>query len=222
MHQLVCGLLDRSNGRASAATRRARDLTIAWLRWGYFGDIIEDTRLERILASALERGYRYCLVQGHGHILTEHASPHGRPARHFFAALEDWMSGRTFRFAGTAERCLLVDLQAWAEGGRPPCDEADPPVPFDAALQAYLLDLAPDLSGGRGFLADIASLCAKAERGVFVLNYESYDDIPGPPAGFSPPVSTLYCVAAGLKPNRILETHGFDDASRVVFFDYST
>ena len=61
----------------------------------------------------------------------------------------------------------------------------------------------------------------KAGRGVFVLNYESYDDIAEPPPGFTPPVSTLYCVAAGLKPNRILATHGVDADSRVVFFDYS-
>jgi hypothetical protein len=42
-----------------------------------------------------------------------------------------------------------------------------------------------------------------------------------PPEHFGRAVSTLYCVAAGLKPNRILQTHGIDDSTRVVFFDYS-
>jgi hypothetical protein len=213
MDHLVCGLLD-----TSGADPRARDLTLAWLRWGYFGDVIADTRLERILAAALARGYRYCLVQGPGHIITEHASPHGRPSRHFFAALDDWIAGKSFVFAGKPGRCLLVDLHAWAERGRPPCDAA---LPFDAGIAPYLLDLAPDLSAARAFLADIEALCEKGRRGVFVLNYEPYDDVAQPPAGFTPPVSTLYCVAAGLKPNRILATHGFDPATRVLFFDYS-
>jgi hypothetical protein len=31
----------------------------------------------------------------------------------------------------------------------------------------------------------------------------------------------LYSVAAGFKPNRILQTHGLSDRTRVVFFDYS-
>ncbi len=60
-----------------------------------------------------------------------------------------------------------------------------------------------------------------ARRGVFLWNIESYADIETPTRDFKSPISSLYSVAAGFKPNRILQTHGFDEHSRVVFFDYS-
>src|SRR5262249_3881394 len=50
---------------------------------------------------------------------------------------------------------------------------------------------------------------------------ESYRDVEVPSPAFEGPVSTLYSVGAGLKPNRILQTHGFDTSTRVVYFDYS-
>ncbi len=60
-----------------------------------------------------------------------------------------------------------------------------------------------------------------SRRGIFVWNFESYDEVNQPPADFGSRVSTIYSVAAGLKTNWILQTHGFDDATRVVYFDYS-
>jgi hypothetical protein len=60
-----------------------------------------------------------------------------------------------------------------------------------------------------------------ARRAAFLWNIESYEDIERAPQEFTGPVSSLYSVAAGFKPNRILETHGFDEQTRVVFFDYS-
>jgi hypothetical protein len=50
---------------------------------------------------------------------------------------------------------------------------------------------------------------------------ESYHDIAEPPGSFSGPVGTLYCVAAGFKPNMILKTHGLSADTKLVFFDYS-
>ena len=73
----------------------------------------------------------------------------------------------------------------------------------------------------RRLLASVGRQATRARRGVFLFNLEPYDDVAGPPAGLSGRVSALYAVAAGFKPNRILETHGFDDRTRVVFFDYS-
>ncbi|MCA9140264.1 MAG: hypothetical protein KDB00_26015 [Planctomycetales bacterium] len=60
-----------------------------------------------------------------------------------------------------------------------------------------------------------------APNGVFLWNIESYADIEKPREEFKPPISALYCVAAGFKPNRILQTHGFDASTRMVYFDYS-
>lgn len=203
-----------------AAAIRARDLTVSWLRWNYSGDVLEDDDLGRLLLRAGAVGQRYCLVQGHGHILIEHAGPNGGKARSAFQALEDWTRTHDFTFAGIADRCLLVDLAAWQRNGMPSVDAA-PPLPFGADLDSHLLDLGADLGAGGAFLSFLDAMCEKAGRGVFVLNYESYEDVEEVPPGFRGPVSTLYCVAAGLKPNRILETHGIGRTSRVVFFDYS-
>lgn len=71
------------------------------------------------------------------------------------------------------------------------------------------------------FLKVIQAQTANARRGVFLWNIESYADIEVPKEDFPRPISSLYSVAAGFKPNRILHTHGWDDATRVVFFDYS-
>jgi hypothetical protein len=71
------------------------------------------------------------------------------------------------------------------------------------------------------FLRDVQRQVVDATRGVFLWNLEPYDDVRTPPDGFEAPISTLYSVASGLKPNVILESLGFDDRTRVVFFDYS-
>lgn len=80
----------------------------------------------------------------------------------------------------------------------------------------------PELGEGqRDFLQTVHSQTANAQRGVFLLNVESHADVETPQPGFAGPVSSLYCVASGFKPNRILQTHGMAADSRVVFFDYS-
>ena len=71
------------------------------------------------------------------------------------------------------------------------------------------------------FLAKVSRQVDGAMRGVFPWNLESYDDVDIPPAGLAPPLLTVYGVAAGFKLYRILDTHGFDAETRVVFFDYS-
>ena len=71
------------------------------------------------------------------------------------------------------------------------------------------------------FLGDVGEKVRNARRGVFLWNLESYADVREPPESFRPPVSTLYCVAAGFKPNMLLASLGFDQETRVVFFDYS-
>jgi hypothetical protein len=216
MPRIVCGLLN-----APDDCGRARDLTVSWLRWGYFGDILEDSNVDAILQRAEQAGYEYCFVQGSGHIVTEHASPNGGKSRSFFEALPEWIAGNSFCMAGLADRCLLVDLAAWRNLGRPSAATL-PVTNFAPELSAHLIDLEPDLSAAGPFLQSLDDLCAKATRGVFVLNYESYSDVEETPPGFRSPLSALYCVAAGLKPNRILETHGFDERTRMVFFDYSS
>ena len=95
---------------------------------------------------------------------------------------------------------------------------------LDGSIERYLLgtpdeNLAP---GQRSLLDTVARQATRAQRGVFLLNIESYDDVETKPAALPSPLRALYTVAAGFKPNRILATHGFSDDTRVVFFDYST
>src|SRR5579863_6111887 len=78
--------------------------------------------------------------------------------------------------------------------------------------------LAPEADA---FLREIKSATQNSQRGIFLWNFEPYSDIEDPPPGFHRPLSCLYSVAAGLKSNRILETHSFDSQTRVVIFDYS-
>jgi hypothetical protein len=90
-----------------------------------------------------------------------------------------------------------------------------------AAIATETLD--PDeLSAGQlKFLSGVQRQVQNSRRGVFVWNFESNDDVTERPPGFKAPVSTLYSVAAGLKTSWILETHGFDEKTRLVYFDYS-
>jgi len=100
----------------------------------------------------------------------------------------------------------------------------------EATVTAYLGDGIFDYTSGeseglsedwRGFLDFVKDQAKHAKRGVFLGNWEGYGDVEEPPEGFRGPVSNVYGVAAGFKPNRILETHGFSEDTRVVFFDYS-
>ncbi len=71
------------------------------------------------------------------------------------------------------------------------------------------------------FLNMVRPQTTGARNGVFLWNIEAYADIETPREDFLSPIGSLYSVAAGFKPNRILQTHGWDQSTRVVFFDYS-
>ena len=241
MPKLVCGILE---SRPSGVAEKARDLTISWLRWGYFGRIIAADNVDRILTNAAGGGYDYCLIQSCGHILAERSGVQGSAGVSFFEALERWISQGDFFVAakvadpggGLDRRCLLIDLRYYRQSGRPSFESCPPGATFIAEslrrgipirefgpeIESYLVDLGPDLDLHPGFLQGLEEQIEKAQRGVFVLNFESYRDVETPPADFTGPVAVLYSVAAGLKPNRILATHGFDQRTEVVYFDYSS
>jgi hypothetical protein len=93
---------------------------------------------------------------------------------------------------------------------------------FPPVLSRFFADVGSNLSEDGAVLARMRRDSEQARSGIFVLNFESYDDIEEPPSAWRRPASALYSVAAGLKPNRILETHGFDHNTRLVYFDYSS
>ncbi len=83
-------------------------------------------------------------------------------------------------------------------------------------------DAHPDLGNDQvAFLNMVQPQTTGARNGVFLWNIEAYADIETPRDDFKPPLTSLYSVAAGFKPNRILHTHGWDTSTRVVYFDYS-
>jgi hypothetical protein len=143
-------------------------------------------------------------------------------------------------------RPILFGWRVIAESLR----QSMPIFPVDRTLQKDVLDLSPEdttsatlLSKylGRGidmydrksperglsqdqatFLNGVSEQTRNARQGVFLLNIEPYIDVHAPPAQPWGPVSTLYSVAAGFKPNKILQTHRFNENTKVVFFDYSS
>ena len=106
----------------------------------------------------------------------------------------------------------------------PSCPEVWTPKPGehepDAAIESPAM-AGREVSPQENFPAGIRWLSSQLRKGIFVWNLESYEDIEQPSEYFSPPLQALYTVSAGFKPNRILQTHGFDGNTRVVVFDYS-
>lgn len=289
-----------------------RDLTLSWSRYGYRGLIVEGATVEHVLDEALERGYRWCLVQAMGHVILESWHEDGLAAR-----LEEWLSpwvhrdflalgaviGNPGEGYGLDDQLLLVDVRRYGAFGRPafgsagggPVEQVEPAVRaadlacsrvrvgtrmlapstlrklrvptvpgwnlVDASLRFGLPvhDLGPILDGRRlclgrlplaesrqfarylregirnyhgaeaelapetrGFVEEVERQVANVTRGVFLWNLEPYDDVQTRPDRFEPPISTLYSVASGFKPNVILDSLGFDERTRVVFFDCST
>jgi hypothetical protein len=246
---LAFGIVDRPSPQVDAALAdKLRDLTISWSRYDYRGPILVGETVEGVLNQALELGYRWCLVQRAGNIILErwHADE-GR--RRFDQCVSQWIGERDFLALGAAgdDHCLLVDVRRWEERLRPDirrllvddareaseehCLSLGRLSPEEGSrLARYLGDGIRSFSEEEAsldppiavFLQEVQQQVLNAPRGVFLWNLEPYDDVRTPPTGFDAPISTLYSVASGFKPNMILESLGFDARTRVVFFDCST
>ena len=238
---LVFGIVDAPvTWGASEVEGKLRDLTISWSRYDYRGRILDGTTIDDVLRQADALGYDWCLIQTPGHVILESWHADGGPAR-FAERIADLLA----RDEGAAayqidDQCVVVDVHRYRTVGRHPVGtaaEVDPGL-ADCCLSlgADRHRLAPYLceavrgfrvgDSGMGarteaFLENVRRQVVNATRGVFLWNLEPYDDVRTPPEGFEPPISTLYSVAAGFKPNVVLESLGFDEDTRVVYFDYS-
>ncbi len=313
IENLVFGLLDTSQRTANRSrAEQLRSLTISWSRYGYHNLIIEKSSVNEILDEASGLGYKYCLVQAHGHLIAENWHPNHSPHQDFQTALRNWIGNNDFfvtghiveragEWYGLREDCLLVNLEYYEAFGRPldrlacespieitqptrgPQLKPDETTPLwllpstetvlcspslpgwnfiavslkngktvynfnesiinhqlnvnsetqsqPAAAAACLATTQPDFQGQAAdvfeegnfqeFLNITSAQMDNATRGVFLWNVESYEDVRIAPPQFRSPLKTLYSVAAGFKPNMILQTHGFDEQTEVVFFDYS-
>jgi hypothetical protein len=246
---LVFGIVDRPSLQGDAAlASKLRDLTISWSRYDYRGRVLVGETIEGVLDQALELGYRWCLVQRAGNIILERWDA-DEDRRRFDQCVSHWIGERDFLALGAADddHCLLVDVPRWEELGRPAlcrplvddvresshehCLSLGRLSPEEGSrLARYLGDGIRSFSEEEAsldpriavFLQEVQQQVLNAPRGVFLWNLEPYDDVRTPPTGFDPPISTLYSVASGFKPNMILESLGFDARTRVVFFDCST
>jgi hypothetical protein len=90
----------------------------------------------------------------------------------------------------------------------------DREVPRATTLDRELLG-----DGQRELLAEIASQATTVRAGVVTWNTDRYGDVAVVPTRFRGPVTTLFAVASGFKPNRLLATHGMGASTRVVMFD---
>jgi hypothetical protein len=244
--RLICGILVNPDKTVTPeVAARARSLTISWLRWSYFGDIIEGATVDEILDRCVQAGFDYCFIQAAGHLVKEQWSPKQEESLEFFHSLRRCIETTDFLVAGEVirnsgagllSRWLVVNLALYRSLGSPRFagePEGDrfvqtslnrglPVFGLDPMTRSLMQDLGPNLTEQPHFLQGLAAQTERSSRGVFPWNFESYDDIIEPPPNWRKPFSVLYSVAAGLKPNMILQTHGYDDDTEVVFFDYSS
>lgn len=224
---------------------RLRSFTVSWSRYGYHGPIYEAADLDSLVEAAATDGHSALFVQVIGQVIAERWRPEHWQQDDFPTALrrvvEDEENVLVVNKNATR---LVVNLRRHndANGQTPRTD-------LDDALDGHMLDLTDGgpaaeaafkaelgeailrfhpgqaneklTADQRAFLTTAASQAQRVHRGVFVWNLEPYDDIEEPATDFAGPVQSLYSVGAGFKPNRILQTHGFDERTRVVYFDYS-
>lgn len=295
MRRLVFGLLSKQHEHA-----KLRELTIAWSRYGYHGQIIEGNSINDILNQACLAGYEYCFIQKAGHIIDERWHHPNWNIEGFHAALQRRVNDQSFFITGHWQvsntgcvgldtNSLLVNLTLYQAWGKPlfgnisattqnllrvdpasidtdhlTADISEAPFSLDVegwnfidislrhntpilgfpsvikqrhlnvshdstehnSFEHYLgkniNGLANDPSINQDqhtFLNNVSTQTERARRGVFLWNIESYQDLTSPT--HPEPLETVCCVAAGFKPNHILQTNGFTEQTEVLFFDYS-
>lgn len=121
--------------------------------------------------------------------------------------------------ASSASSCAMVDLGLGSDAQKAMLSRYRGRGIQDYGVSGNGVEVNPVMNV---FLREIQSAVQNSSRGVFLWNFEPYSDIETPPPDFQRPLSAFYSVAAGLKSNRILETHGFDENTKMVIFDYST
>jgi len=218
----------------------ARGWSIGFTRFKYDGDIIESTDPDELLQQAVATGARYCLFLTYGSFISEVWAPaqaDNQPSDQVsnsdggvLESLARWIDHQDFSVAGKFPEngsglpdFLFIDLHRACQQGTPSFDilrtwGVENPLPAKLSNQIVSFDSSKQ---DTGLITRLKELTANLRKAVFVWNIESYDDIQSPAPTFRGPLSSLYTVAAGFKPNRILETHGFNPDTRMVIFDYS-
>ena len=98
---LVFGILDTSKRiEDPRLAERLGSFTLSWSRYGYRGRFLKYDNVNRILDEAVALGYRWCLIQSYGSILSErwaHGSADTRPLE---ITLPEWLGDNSFFVMG--------------------------------------------------------------------------------------------------------------------------
>jgi 2-polyprenyl-3-methyl-5-hydroxy-6-metoxy-1,4-benzoquinol methylase len=246
---IVVGIVPTPATADAAVEAKLRDLSIAWCRFDYAGPVYESTGIDEVLGHAADAGHRLCAVQHPGHFMRRYRDRARGIDSNFLELSRQWcLEHDTLVVGDRARGCFIVDLERWRTAGRPDlAAELDKAPPFPellesarcdftdparkAAFARYLGDgilsldatkLADELPAVHvNLLRAIHDQAKYARQGVFLTNFEDYGELATSPEGFTGPVHTFLGPAAGFKPNFTLESCGFDERTRVCYFDYS-
>lgn len=133
---LVFALLTEPATQITKAQGKLRELTIAWSRYGYHGEIIEDESIDNVLNTASQQGYGYCLLQRAGHVIDEQWYLTHWNREGFHKGIKRLISSEDFLVAGQwyiseaqciglKTDCLLVNLTHYQTCKKPPFGTAD-------------------------------------------------------------------------------------------------
>lgn len=136
MKDIVFALINNKPTQENDSSTRMRELTLAWSRYGYHGDLIESDSIDSVLTAAAKTAARFCLVQSAGHVIDEQWYLSHWQREGFYQGINRLMSQSDFLVAGEWEEsdraciglktdCFLVNLDQYRTLGHPKFGHAD-------------------------------------------------------------------------------------------------
>ena len=136
MNDLIFALISPEPKHANKISDKLRALTLAWSRYGYHGEFIEESSIDQALQRAAQTDARYCLIQSAGHVIDEQWYLSHWQKKGFYQGINQLIKTGNFLVAGEwyisehccvglRSDCLLVDLQCYQALGQPFFGQAD-------------------------------------------------------------------------------------------------
>ncbi len=136
MNNIVFALITPDPLQTNQLGNKLRELTIAWSRYGYHGEIIESNSIDQALEYATQVNADYCLVQSTGHIIDEQWYLSHWQQEGFYQGLERLIKTEQFLIAGDwfnsshnciglKTDCFLINLNHYISLKNPQFGQAD-------------------------------------------------------------------------------------------------
>lgn len=128
MKNMIFGLLSRECQATDKTYKKLRELTIAWTRYRYQGEIIEGATVDEIMAKASLKDADFCLIQASGHIIDERWYLSNWGKQGFYDSIAALSTEDNFLVAAEPDQtntnalntdCLLVNLEKFRALGKP-------------------------------------------------------------------------------------------------------